>query len=378
MENKPIRIFNIQYSQEDKRLIHKLVDRVIDEAFLSNHTLCRELENKINQIQNSKFCITTSSATSGLEAVFRTIDVNNKAVIVQSNTFIATAHAIQAAGGIIIPLDLDEQYVASYQDLLVAKEFCKKRNLEIGAVCVVNIAGRASDDLFKIRDFLINKNIPLVEDNAQGFLSKLNNNSLGTIGDFSATSFQTTKVVACGEGGAVNVKEEKEANKIRNNIFYGKSDKIKEIFDKTSGNFKLSELNAALTLADLERCKERIKRRQDINTIYANSVNSEYCKILIPPKGNEPSCYKTIFMAKDKNIRKEIEIFFASKNIAMTGSVYRTPISHQPRVFNSNYLNRDLPYTEKFCTLHFAPPNYPELTNDEVYRVVEALNTFQI
>ncbi len=376
MGNKPIRIFNIHYSEEDRKLIHKLVDRVIDEAFLTNHTLCRELENKINKLQNSKFCITTSSATTGLEAVFRTIDVNNKAVIVQSNTFIATAHAIQAAGGIIIPLDLDGQYVASYEDLLLAIDFCKAKGLEIGAVCLVHIAGRASDNLFKIKDVLKNKNIPLVEDNAQGFLSTLNNNILGTIGDFSVTSFQTTKVVACGEGGVVNVKEEIQEKNIRNNIFYGKSDKLKGIFDKNSGNFKLSELNAALTLADLERCQQRIKRRQEINKIYLNSVNSEYCNFLNPPQGNEPSCYKTIFMANSEKIREEIEIFFASKNIAMTGSVYRDPISKQPRVINSNYINRSLPNTDKFCSLHFAPPNYPELTNDEVEIVVEALNKF--
>ena len=51
------------------------------------------------------------------------------------------------------------------------------------------------------------KNIPLVEDNAQGTLSNLKDEFLGTIGDFAGFSFQTTKVVASGEGGAISCKE---------------------------------------------------------------------------------------------------------------------------------------------------------------------------
>ena len=164
MKNKSIRIFNIEYSDEDRKLIHSLVDKVIDEAFLTNHTLCRQLEEKVNQLQESKYCISTSSASTGLEAIFRTINVSKKAVIVQSNTFIATAHAIQASGGIIVPLDLDNQYVASYKDLLSAIDCCESNNLEIGAICVVNISGRASFDLLKIRDLSQIRNIPLVED----------------------------------------------------------------------------------------------------------------------------------------------------------------------------------------------------------------------
>ena len=61
----------------------------------------------------------------------------------------------------------------------------------------------------------------------------------------------------------------------------------------------------------------------------------------------------------------------------MTGSVYREPISVQPRITNSDtYIKRELPYTEKFCSLHFAPPNYPELTDEEVLTVIDALNNF--
>ncbi len=377
MDKDPIRIFNISYSDKDKTRIHELVDRVIDEAFLTNHTLCRELEEKVNSLQKSLYSIATSSATTGLEAVFRTINVRNKAVIVQANTFIATAHAIQAAGGIIVPLDLSKEYVASYNDLLRAYAKCNELDIEVAAICVVNISGRASEKIFKIKEFSEEHNIVLVEDNAQGFLSSINNKFLGTIGNYSVTSFQTTKVVACGEGGIINCDNEERQVNIRNNIFFGKSKSIPRLFDYESGNFKLSEMNAALAIADLERCKDRIKRRQEINAFYKENVKSKFIKFLPSPKGNISSNYKTLFVANDPLITKGIEMLFKEKRIAMTGSVYREPISVQPRVIESRkYLARELTNTAKFCNCHFAPPNYPELKDEEISRIVDTLNKF--
>ena len=378
MQKKPIRIFNIKYSEEDRKNIHKYVDRVIDEAFLTNHTLCRELEETINQIQSTNFSISTSSATTGLEVIFRSLKINNKAVLTQSNTFIATAHAIQAAGGFIIPIDLSADYVLSYEDLIKGYEECLDKSIEIGAVCIVHIAGRASNEIFKIRDFCINQKIPLVEDNAQGFLSSIGERYLGSIGKYSATSFQTTKVVACGEGGIVSCSNQEDAETIRRNIFFGKSKSSIGKYDSESGNFKLSEMNAALVLADLKRVRERINRRRKIDSMYKSLVSSKFLHYLKAPDKNISSCYKTIFLANSIENRINIENFFKENLISMTGSVYRDHLSMQPRVIESkNFQKRYLPYTDKFCSLHFAPPNYPELLDDEVFRIIETLNSFK-
>ena len=340
--------------------------------------MCRELEETINQIQSTNFSISTSSATTGLEVIFRSLKINNKAVLTQSNTFIATAHAIQAAGGFIIPIDLSADYVLSYEDLIKGYEECLDKSIEIGAVCIVHIAGRASNEIFKIRDFCINQKIPLVEDNAQGFLSSIGERYLGSIGKYSATSFQTTKVVACGEGGIVSCSNQEDAETIRRNIFFGKSKSSIGKYDSESGNFKLSEMNAALVLADLKRVRERINRRRKIDSMYKSLVSSKFLHYLKAPDKNISSCYKTIFLANSIENRINIENFFKENLISMTGSVYRDHLSMQPRVIESkNFQKRYLPYTDKFCSLHFAPPNYPELLDDEVFRIIETLNSFK-
>ena len=189
--------------------MHSYVDQILEEAYLSNHTFCRKLESAMHETHLKHNFICCSSATTGLEAIFRYINIKDKAVLVQSNTFIATAHAIDSAGGIIVPFDLNNEYVASFDDIKKAYFFCKEQNIEVSAVCVVNIAGRASNEIFQIKYFCEENNIFLVEDNAQGVHSKIKNYYLGEVGQFSAYSFQTTKVVASGEGGLISCSKKK-------------------------------------------------------------------------------------------------------------------------------------------------------------------------
>ncbi len=374
--NNPVRIFDIKYSDKDRERIQKDVEIIMDEAFLSNHTYCRKLEAKLEELHASHKFISCSSCTSALEAIFRYIEIKSKAVLVQSNTFIATGHAIQSAGGIVVPFDLNNSYTASKEDIYDAYLDCQKNNIEVAAVCVVNIAGRASKDLSEIVNFCRAKKIPLVEDNAQGFLSSFDDKKLGTFADFSAYSFQTTKVVACGEGGAISCSNKEDLNNIRQFINFGRDMESPLFYKSISGNFKLSEISAAFILMDLERCNDRIKRRSEIDEFYKqNFVNKEYLYYLNPPKGNSPSFYKTIMMTNSKEMRSNIEKVFKENHISMTGYVYKIPLHKQPRIFQENtFKNRDLINTEEFCNFHITPPNYPELIDSQVEKIVKVLN----
>ena len=60
----------------------------------------------------------------------------------------------------------------------------------------------------------------------------------------------------------------------------------------------------------------------------------------------------------------------------MTGYVYKIPLNLQKRVLTlSNYIDRDLPETEKFTSCHFTPPNYPELDDSTIMRIVDTINS---
>ena len=216
----------------------------------------------------------------------------------------------------------------------------------------------------------------MVEDNSQSIFSKINESYLGEIGDFTAYSFQTTKVIASGEGGLISCADKDNLDKIKNYISFGKSKANGLLFNNESGNFKLSELNAAFALMDLERSFERIERRRYLDSIYKQKLNSNFCYYLESPKGNVPSFYKTILMSKNNKIRSKIEEAFKSNKISMTGYVYKYPLNLQPRIINnSKYIERSLPNNDEFANIHFTPPNYPELQTHQVESIVELLNS---
>ena len=371
-----VRIFDIRYSKKDKKEMQKNIVKIMDEAFLSNHTFCRKIEKKLQKMHKVHNFLSCSSGTTALEAIFRFLKISKKAVLVQSNTFIATGHAIHAAGGIVVPFDLNGDFTASLNDLKKAYQECKVGNLRVGAVCVVNIAGRASLENFQIREFCDQEKIPLVEDNAQGMFSTLSEKYLGTIADYSAYSFHTTKIVACGEGGAISFRNKEDLEKLSSFITFGNSLKNNLFYDNFSGNFKLNELSAAFILMDLKRSKSRIFKRRKIDNIYKNNIkNNSRLSYLSQPKDNNPSFYKTIFKCDNAETRKEIEQLFLRNNIAMTGYVYKIPLHKQPRIFNSeSFINRELPFTEEFCNTHITPPNYPELSKNNIDFIIDTLN----
>ena len=127
---------------------------------------------------------------------------------------------------------------------------------------------------------------------------------------------------------------------------------------------------------DLDRSDFRIKRRVEIDDFYKQNFNDkEYLFYLNPPETNYPSFYKTIMMTNSKEMRFNIERVFKDNNIAMTGYVYKIPLHQQPRIFEEKtFINRNLVNTEKFCNLHITPPNYPELRDDQVEKILNVLN----
>ena len=82
-------------------------------------------------------------------------------------------------------------------------------------------------------------------------------------------------------------------------------------------------------------------------------------------------------MAKESELRKKIEDHFLQNRIAMTGYVYKIPLSKQPRIiYSKNFIERDLPNTNHFCNSHFTPPNYPELSDQDIKYISDVLNNF--
>ena len=361
---RQIKIFDLKFNQKEINYFSRNSKVIFKEGFFSNHSYVKKFENEFKKLNKSKFVLSTSSGTSALEIILRSFDIKNKNVLVNSNTFIATGHAITNAGGKIVPVELEKNYF-----MMDPKDLEKKISKSTGAVIVVHIGGIITPNIFKIKRICEKFKVPLIEDAAQAHGSSYKNIFAGNFGDAGAISFFTTKVMTTGEGGMITTNNKKNFNKMFSLRQFGFM-KNKLMHDKVSGNYKLTEFSALLGIIELKRLKSRIGKRNLIAKIYQKSLKDTKYKLL---KSNKPficNHYKQIIISKIS--REKIEKILNKNNISLTGGVYYVPLHRQP-IYKKQLKKYKLPLTDYFCNNHFCPPCYPELKKQDIVRVCNVL-----
>lgn len=217
--------------------------------------LCHSLmEEKFNA---NKVLLTTSG-TSALEMSSLLCGTKpGDEIIMPSFTFCSTADAFVLHGGVPVFVDIRPDTMNIDENLIEAA--ITEKTI---AVCVVHYAG-VSCEMDKIRDICNRHNLFLVEDAAQGVMSKYNGEYLGTISDFGCYSFHETKNYSMGEGGAliVNNPSYKEKAEIfrekgtdRSRFLRGQIDKYTWV--EKGGSMLPSDMLAAYLYAQLEDADE--------------------------------------------------------------------------------------------------------------------------
>lgn len=356
------RIFDIKFDKSFRASLDKKINKVLDKGFLSNHDFCRLLEKRYSFLNNSKFGLAVSNGTSALEVLLKSINVKNKKVLIGTNTFIATAVAVENCGGIPVPIDIESQFWG-----LCPENLKKSISKDIGAVIVIHIGGIITPLIQEIKSICDSKKVPLIEDCSQAHFSSFKNTNAGNFGYGGTFSFYTTKNITCGEGGLVVTNNIKTYIKIKSLRQFGVTLKNKDDHKYLGSNYKMSELNACFALCDIERFRIRFKRREMIAKRYQYNLKNSPWKCIEPIEGKS-SYYKQIIISpiKRKNLLKNL----LKKKIQLTGGVYNIPLHNQSRyknIFNlKNFKNSNF-----FSNYHICPPCYPEMNFKQVDYICE-------
>lgn len=214
----------------------------------------------------SRRAILTGSCTAALEIAALALGLEpGDEVIVPTFTFCATATAFERTGARIVLCDIDPATMMMDVDDLERRITSRTR-----VIVVVHYAGAAAD-LGRLRAIAEHRGIHLIEDAAQGFGSTWNGRALGSFGTFGAVSFHETKVVGCGQGGALLVNTDDPVLLDRVDMIIERGTDFSRVkagekayYEWTSpgSSFRLGELQAAVLLAQFEEFDEMLGLRR--------------------------------------------------------------------------------------------------------------------
>jgi perosamine synthetase len=213
-------------------------------------------EKQYAQLTGAKFCVATGSGTQALHTAVEALGIGaGDEVITSPYTDPGTTASILAARALPVLADLDP---ASYQ--LDPDDVERKINENTRALMPVHMMGQPCD-MDRIMAIAKQHNLKVIEDACQAHLAEHRGRKLGTIGDLGCFSFQSSKVLACGEGGAVIGDDEALMDLCYTVHNRGMSRRGRT--EVIGPKYRMNEFEAAVLLAQLPGAVEHWKRRNE-------------------------------------------------------------------------------------------------------------------
>ena len=265
-------------------LERKYVMDVLEGQFKTSRSAeyTKKFENAFKEKFESKFAISHANGTATMHSVLEAAGIGiGDEVIVPPLTMASTSLAVLHANAIPVFADVDID-TFNIDVSSIEKRITEKTK----AIITVALYG-LSPDMDPIISLAKKHNLLVIEDNAEAFLSYYKGNLVGTFGDAASFSFQSSKHLSSGDGGIIITNNEDLALGIRKVSGLGykslgaKNAKIKknviqhpsfERHDYIGWNYRMSELNCAVALAQTERADELINQRKKIGTMFEEAV----------------------------------------------------------------------------------------------------------
>jgi perosamine synthetase len=259
-----------------------------------------KLENSFKKFFKVKYAIPTSSCTGGMHLILSALGIKKgDEVIVPDITWVATASVVKYVGAKPIFVDVNKKTWT-----MCTKSLEKKITKKTKVIMPVHLYGHPCE-MDKIMRIANKHKINVVEDAAPAIGAKFNNKLVGTFGIASAFSFQGAKLLVAGEGGIVLTSNKKLSQKIRQLAAHGRTlKKNKNTFwiEKIGFKYSMSNIQAALCLAQFNRIQELIKKKRKIFSWYENYLKN--LKLITLNKEVHPSksiyWMTTLFINKSK------------------------------------------------------------------------------
>jgi dTDP-4-amino-4,6-dideoxygalactose transaminase len=229
-------------------------------GYPSPNTKAKEFGEKFAAYNGAKHCVCCANGTVSLEMCLRAAGLNyGDEVIVPALTWVATAAAVVTTNGVPVFADVKASDYTLDPDAVAAKITPKTR-----AIIVVHL-GSSAADMDRFVALAKKHQLVLIEDCAHAHGGKWGGKGLGAVGDFGSFSFQSSKLMTAGEGGAVLTGDDTYMQKLHSLVNCGRKEPGYSAYEGNllGWNYRISEWSAAVLIAQLEQLAARTKLREE-------------------------------------------------------------------------------------------------------------------
>jgi len=368
----------------------KYVKECIDTEWVSSAgKYVQKFEDDICELIGSENAIACMNGTAAIQLALRLVGVKaDDEVIVPTLTFIAPVNTIAYLGAYPVFMDCDEFYNIDVEKTIefIKNEtifrngftFNKKTNRKISAIIPVHIFGNACN-LEKIISLCNKRNIAVIEDATESLGTQYIDGEFaekytGTIGDIGCYSFNGNKIITTGGGGMLVTNNAQYAEKARYLSTQAKDDEIRYIHNEIGYNFRMTNIQAALGVAQLEQLSEYIRIKTNNFMKYKTEIDKINGLKLAEPPAYAESNYWFYAMQIDGDVygknQEELMKYLSDNNIQSR------PVWHLNHL-QKPYKNCQSYKIEKAFKLLENTLNIPcslNLQKEDIERVVKVLN----
>jgi len=291
-------------------------------------------ERKFAEFVGTKYVLTTSNGTTALHLALVTFGIGDEdEVIVPDLTFIATANAVAYIGAKPILVDIDPETWCIDPEAIKRKITSKTK-----AIIPVHLYGHPAD-MDAINEIAKEYGLFVLEDAAEAHGAEYKGKKVGSLGHAAAFSFYGNKIITTGEGGMITTNDEKFYERARYLRDQAMSKEKRYWHTDIGFNYRMTNIQAALGLAQLERIEELIDKKRQIFKWYKEYLGDIEGIRLNPEKEWAKNVYWMVCLILDKDFglsRDELMLKLKEKGIDTRPFFY--PISHMP-MYNDGTIN---------------------------------------
>jgi dTDP-4-amino-4,6-dideoxygalactose transaminase len=355
----------------------RLISEVIDSGWVSQGLKVSEFEEKFAEYVGAKYAIATTSCTTALHSALSVLGIGaGDEVIIPSLSFIATANSVVYCGATPVFVDVDPE--TCNIDVEKIEEAITKKTKVIMPVHQMGLPA----ELDRIRDIASKYRLLVIEDAACAIGSAYRGKRIGGHGNIACFSLHPRKVITTGEGGIITTDNAELADKLKRLRNHGMSisdierhisDKvIIESYPEIGYNYKMTDIQAAMGIAQLRKLPFILKRRREIARQYDKALR-EISGIKVPSipdyiEHNYQSYWievlETAPVSRDVLMEKLLEKGIATRRGIM--AIHMEPCYR-------GFLRTSLPNTERISQNTVLLPLYPTMNHEEQLFVINSI-----